>query len=74
MGWDGWMGWLGKPLFEMFGFYVGISQIALESPPLCQMGERGKKVPQTILASLYTPSALTGNAHIKPTHFKKGLP
>ena len=35
-------------------FYMGIAQIALD-PPLCQTGKRGKKVPQTILASPYTP-------------------
>ena len=33
----------------------------------------GKKVPQTILASLYTPR-LMGNAHMETTHFKKRLP
>ena len=33
----------------------------------------GKKVPQTILASLYTPR-LMGNAHMETTHFEKGLP
>ena len=70
MGWD-WVGWLGKPLFEMFGFYVGISQIALESPPLCQMGERGKKsAPNHPGKSLHPPSPLTGNAHVETTHFK----
>ena len=39
-------------------------------------GKRGKKVPQTILASFYTPHPppLTGNAHIETTHFKKGHP
>ena len=29
---------------------------------------------QTILASLYTHTPLTGNAHMEATHFKKGLP
>ena len=33
-----------------------------------------KKVPQTSLASLYTSSPLTGNAHMATIHFKKGLP
>ena len=40
-------------------------------------GQRGKKVPKTILASLYIPCSpplLTGNAHMETTHFKKGLP
>ena len=46
---------LEKPLFEMCWFYMSIAQIALEPPPLCQKGKRGKKVPQTILASSYTP-------------------
>ena len=32
-------------------------------------------MPQTILASLYTPPPpLTGNVHMETTHFKKGLP
>ena len=48
----------GKSLFEMCWFY---------------MGKRGKKVPQTILASLYTPP-LSYNAYMETTHFKKGLP
>ena len=35
---------------------MGIAQIALYPPiPLCQTGKRGKKVPQTTLASPYTP-------------------
>ena len=38
----------------MCGFYMGIAQIALDPPPLCQKGKR-EKVPQTILASPYTP-------------------
>ena len=33
-----------------------------------------KKVPQTILAGLYTPLPLTGNAHVEKTHFKRGFP
>ena len=37
---------LGKPLFQMCWFYMGIAQIALDPPPLCQMGKHGKKVPQ----------------------------
>ena len=39
---------LGKPLFEMCWFYGHCP------PPLCQPGQHGKKVLQTILASLYT--------------------
>ena len=45
---------LGKPLLEVCWFYMVIAQIALEPPPpLCQTRKRGKKVPQTILASPY---------------------
>ena len=58
----------------MCWFYMGIAQIALD-PPLCQTGKRGKKVPQTILASLNTPPPLlTGNAHMETTRFKRGFP
>ena len=40
----------------MFWFYMGIACLALDPPPLCQTGKLGrKKVPQTILASPYTP-------------------
>ena len=47
----------GKPLFEMCWFHMGIAQIALDQPPTpLSNGQNGKKVPQTILASLYTPS------------------
>ena len=65
---------------------MGIAQIALDPPTLCQTCKRGKKVPQTILASPYTPgqrgkkvpqtilASLTGNAHMETTHFKEGLP
>ena len=35
---------------------MGIAQIALDTPPPLSNGQSGKKVPQTILASLYTPS------------------
>ena len=42
----------GKPLFEMCCFHMGIAQIALDPPALCQTGKRGKKVLQTIQASL----------------------
>ena len=42
--------------------------------PLCQTSKRGKKVLQTILASLYTHTTLLGNAHMETTYFKKGLP
>ena len=34
-------------------------------------GKRGKKAPQTILASLCTPP-FTGNAYMEITHLKKG--
>ena len=37
---------LGKPLFEMCWFYVGLTQITLDTPPLCQMGEQEKKCPK----------------------------
>ena len=53
---------LGRPLFEM---YMGIAQIALQRP--APSVKCGKKVPQTILASLYPPrppSSFTGNGHI----------
>ena len=78
---------LGKPLSEMCWFYLGVAQIALDPPPLCQTGKHGKKVPLTILASPYTPlqtweksapnnprkplHALTGNAHIEEQHISK---
>ena len=54
MGWD-WMGWLGKPLFEMFGFYIGISQIALESPPLSNRRTWKKKCPKPLWQALTPP-------------------
>ena len=66
----------GKPLFEMCGFYMGIAQIALDPRPLHSVNRANvdkKKVPETILTSLYTPPPLTGNAHLETTHFKKGL-
>ena len=47
----------------MFWFYVGIAQIALDPPPLSN-GQMWKKVPQTILASLYIHPLLMGNAHM----------
>ena len=37
---------------------------------LTPLGKRGKKVPQNILASLYTPFTV----HMETRHFKKGLP
>ena len=58
---------LGKPLFEMCWFYMGIAQIALGPPPLCRTGKRGKKVPQTILASPYTPGQTWGKKYPKPS-------
>ena len=63
---------LGKPLFEMCWFYMGIAQIALD--PCVKGANVEKKVPQTILASLYThPSPLTGNAHMYGNNtFQKG--
>ena len=47
---------------------------SLDLPPFCQTGKRGKKVLQTILASLYTPPPfLSGNAHIYGNNaFQKG--
>ena len=48
-----------------------VSQTILASP--YTLRQRGEKVPQTILASFYT-LPLMGNAHMKSTHFKKGLP
>ena len=51
---------------------MGIAQTALD-PPLSN-GQMWKKVPQTILASLYTHLPLTDNTHMETTHFKKGLP
>ena len=71
-----WLVTKGKPLFGMCWVYMGIAQIGLEPPPLlCQTVKRGQKVPQTILASLYTiPPPLTGNAHMETTYLKKGLP
>ena len=46
-------GSLRKPPFEMCWFYMGIAQIALD-PPMARANVE-KKVPQTILASHYTP-------------------
>ena len=43
---------LGKPLFEMGLFYMGIASIALDPSPPVKWATVGKKVPQTILASL----------------------
>ena len=45
----------GKPLLEMCWFYMGIAQIALDPSPSVKRANVGKKVPQTILASPYTP-------------------
>ena len=55
----------------MCRFYIVIAQIALD-PLLRKQANVEKKVPQTILASLYTPP-LAENAHMETTHFKKGL-
>ena len=49
---------LGKPLFEMCWFYMGIAQIALDPSSSVKRANVGKKVPQTILASIYTPPPL----------------
>ena len=50
---------LEKPLFEICLFYMGIAQIALEPPPpSVKRANMEKKVPQTILASLYNPPPL----------------
>ena len=51
---------IGKPLFEIYLFDMGIAQIALDPstpqpPNLCQTGKCGKKGPQIILTSPYTP-------------------
>ena len=56
--------------------YVGPiwAQIALDPPaPLCQTGKCGKKCLKPSWQA-FTPAPLTGNAHMKTTHFKKGLP
>ena len=64
----------------MCWFYMGIAQIALAPRPQTILAspdtpeQMWEKVPQTILASLYTPPPLTGNAHMETIHFKKGLP
>ena len=56
---------------------------SLDLPPFCQTGKRGKKVLQTILASLYTapssspfpfPLPPLGHCPYGKSHFKKGLP
>ena len=51
---------------------MGIAQIALDPIPPLSNGQTWKKVPQTILANLYSYTLpYTGNAHIETTHFKK---
>ena len=50
---------------------MGIAKIALD-PPLCQKGQRGKKVPQTILASPHTPGQMWGKS--APNHPGKPHP
>ena len=61
------------PLFEMFWFYMGIVQIALDPPALCQTGKRGKKVLQTILTSPYTsPPPPFGQCPYGTNTFQKG--
>ena len=53
---------------------MSITQIALD-PPSVKWANVEKKVPQTILASLYTPSAPLRAMPIRmeTTHLKKGL-
>ena len=54
---------------------MGIAQIALEPPPLCQTGKHGKKSAPNHPGKPLQPPSLTGNAHhMETTHFKKGLP
>ena len=87
---------IGRPLFKMCWFYsMGIAKIALDPPPPSVKRANMEKVPQTILASPYTPRqrgkkvsqtiqtslyppppplALTCNATMETTHFKKGFP
>ena len=52
----------------MCWFYTGIAQIAL----LCRTGKCGKKVPKTILASLYTPPPPYGQCPYGNNRFQKG--
>ena len=66
---------LRKPLFEIWWFYMGIAQIALDPPPLSNRQTWEKKVPQTILASPSTPPPpLPGNAIWKQHVSKRGFP
>ena len=37
------IGWIIQQIFEMSWFYMGIAQIALEPPPLCQTDKYRKK-------------------------------
>ena len=48
--------YLGKALFEMCWFYMGIAQIALDPPTLCETGKPGKKRPKPSWQAL-TPQA-----------------
>ena len=61
----------GKPLFEMCWFYMGFAQIDLPTP-LVKRANVEKRVPQTILASPYTPGQIYAknapNHHCKPFH------
>ena len=43
----------------MCWFYMGIAQIALDPPLLCQTGKRGKKVPHTFLAIYFWLTSAT---------------
>ena len=56
----------------MCWFYMAMAQIALHPTLAVKRANVEKKVPQTILASLYTPP-LAENAHMETTHLKKGL-
>ena len=47
--------------FEMFWLYMGIAQIALDPPPLCQTGKCGKKCPKPSWQALTPPSKVGKN-------------
>ena len=61
-----------KKLLGLCWFYMGIAQIALDLPPFSQTGKCGKKVPQTILASLYTPLPPYGQCPYGYNTFQEG--
>ena len=63
----------GSPFLKCAGsIWVGIAKIAVDHPPPCQTGKRGKKVPQTILAIPYTPTPLLRAMSIWKQHISKG--